>query len=147
MPQDHAIRLQRRRFRRAGATATEFVILLPLLIALCLTSVDFGRFAYAYLALGNAGRVGAEFGATRRYEAATANAWEQQVQAAIREDFAEVGGLDPDQLDIQIEVADDAYGLSRVSITAACPFATVVSWPGIPRPLTMERTIVFRRFR
>jgi len=147
MRQDRITRCERRQALRSGTTATEFVILLPLLIVLCLTSVDFGRFAYAYLALGNAGRVGAEVGATRGYSAASATAWQQQVETAIREDFSAVGGLDPNQLVIAVDVASDAYGLNRVTVTATYPFSTVVSWPAIPRPLDMQRTVMFRRFR
>jgi hypothetical protein len=122
-------------------------VALPLLILLSLTSVDFGRFACAYIALGNADRVGAEYAATRSYSVATAASWERQVSAAIREDFAAAGMLDPDDLVVETDVASDDYGLHRVEITARYPFATVVSWPGIPRPLNLERTIVFRRFR
>jgi Flp pilus assembly protein TadG len=135
------------RLARSGTTATEFVIVLPLLIVLCLASTDFGRFAYAYIALGNAGRAGAEYGATRSYSPASASVWQQQVEASIHDDFAPVAGLDPSQLETQISVASDSYGLNRYEITAAYPFVTVVSWPMIPRPLEMRRTIAYRRFR
>jgi Flp pilus assembly protein TadG len=132
---------------RKAATAVEFVVLLPLLIVLCLTSVDFGRFAHAYIALGNASRVGAEYAATRSYSPSTVTAWKQRVEDAMRQDFAAVADIDPSQLVIQIDVANDAYDLHRTKITATYPFATVVSWPSIPRPLDMQRTVVFRRFR
>jgi len=140
-------RSSQRRAWRWGTAASEFAIALPLLIVLCLTSVDFGRFAYAYIALGNAGRVGAERGATRPYSTATAEVWQQQVSDATREDFAASSDLDVGQLSIQADAVQDAYGLHRGEITVSYPFTTVVSWPGIPRPLPMERTIVFRRFR
>jgi Flp pilus assembly protein TadG len=125
----------------------EFVIVAPLLILLCLTSVDFGRFAHAYIALGNAGRVGAEYGATHSYTTSTAAAWKQQIETAMRQDFSAVADIDPNQLVIQIDVANDSYGLTRATVTAQYPFRTVASWPGIPQPLNMQRTVVFRRFR
>jgi hypothetical protein len=140
-------RRNRRVRRRRGATAAELAICLPLLILLCLTSVDFGRFAYAYLALGNAGRVGAEVGATRSYSAAGAADWQQAVEAAIREDFSTAGGLDPAQLVVAVDVARDSYGLDRITITTMYPFTTVANWPAVPRPLDIERTVTFRRFR
>jgi Flp pilus assembly protein TadG len=135
------------RSNRTATTAVEFVVVLPLLIVLCLTSVDFGRFAHAYIALGNAGRVGAEYGATRSYSPSTVTAWKQRVEDAMRQDFAAVADIDPNQLVIQIDVTNDAYDLHRTKITATYPFTTVVSWPSIPRPLNMQRTVVFRRFR
>jgi Flp pilus assembly protein TadG len=133
--------------KRPAATAAEFVIVLPLLIVLCLTSVDFGRFAHAYIALGNAGRTGAEYGATHVYSPATANAWKLRVEDAARQDFTAIADIDPQQLAIEIDVADDAYGLHRTTLTTTYPFQSVVAWPAIPRPLDMQRTIVFRRFR
>jgi Flp pilus assembly protein TadG len=120
---------------------------LPLLILLALTSVDFGRFAYAYLALGNAGRVGSEVGATRSYSTANAAAWRQQVISAVHEDFSSVGGLDSDLLVIDVETTSDAYDLQLVTVTTTYPFSTTITWPGIPRPLNMQRKIAFRRFR
>jgi Flp pilus assembly protein TadG len=147
MHQAERIQRGRRSQVRSGATATEFAIVLPLLIVLCLTSVDFGRFAYAYIALGNAGRVGAECGATRNYSAASAATWQQLVEDAIREDFTAVAGLDPSHLLTQVDVAEDAYELNRITITVTYPFVTVVAWPTIPQPLEMRRTVMFRRFR
>jgi Flp pilus assembly protein TadG len=138
---------QRRRQHRRGAAATEFVVLLPLLIVLCLTSVDFGRFAYAYLALGNAGRTAAEVGATQSYSVGSQLAWRQQVEAALREDFSTTGGLDPDKLVMDANVEPDASGLDYITVTATYPYATLVFWPGIPQPLDMTRSVTFRRFR
>jgi Flp pilus assembly protein TadG len=130
-----------------GAAATELVVLLPLLIALSLASVDFGRFCYAHIALGNAARVGAEYGATHRYDAANAANWTSRVESAMREEFSEQGGLDPTALDTEVQVADDNYTLYRVTITARYPFATAVPWPTTPRPLWLSRQIVIRRYR
>lgn len=132
---------------RRGTAATEFAILLPLLVMLALASVDFGRFAYAHIALGNASRVGAEFGAVRKYDSSTSAGWEAQLEAAMHEEFAAVGGIEPANLDVEIEVVDDAYDLHRVTITSTYPFSTVVTWPGIPRPLEMQQTVAMRRFR
>jgi Flp pilus assembly protein TadG len=133
--------------KRTGAAAVEFVVILPLLVVLGLTSVDFGRFVSSYLAVGNAARVGAEVAATRSYSTASASTFQQQVDTAMREEFALAAGLDPGQLGVSIEVASDIYDLNRFTVTATYPFSTVVTWPGIPRPLEMSRTITYRRFR
>ena len=135
------------RGKRTATTATEFVVALPLLIVLCLTSVDFGRFAHAYIALGNAGRTGAEYGATQPYSPSTASAWRARVEDAVRQDFTAIADITPADLQIEIDVENDAYGLHRATLTATYPFQTVVAWPAIPRPVNIERTIAFRRFR
>jgi Flp pilus assembly protein TadG len=137
----------RRSNHRRGTAATELAILLPLLILLALVGVDFGRFAYAHIALGNAARVGAEVGAARRYDASTAAAWQARIESAIAEEFTAVGGIDPANLAVQIDVADDSYELHRATVTANYSFSTVVAWPAIPRPLVLERVVSIRRFR
>ena len=59
-----------RRHRR-GAAAVEFAVILPLLVTIVLGCVDFGRFAYNYIALTNAARAGAAFGCMNVYTTAT----------------------------------------------------------------------------
>jgi Flp pilus assembly protein TadG len=141
------MRSRRTQLPRRGAAAVEFALVLPLLIALCLTSIDFGRFAYAYIALENAARVGGEYAATHSYSSGNAGSWRQKVEASITEDFGTSGGLDSSRLNTEIEVDSDDYGLQRITIDVRYPFATVVQWPGIPRPLDLQRSITFRRFR
>jgi Flp pilus assembly protein TadG len=138
---------RRRTWHRTGATAVELMMALPLLILLCVTSVDFARFAYALLALNNAARVGAEVGATRSYSESNAEAWRQQIENAALEEFSDVGGLDPSKLHVAIEVTSDDYDLHRVTVSTTYSFRTVFQWPTIPRPLDMNAMIVFRRFR
>jgi Flp pilus assembly protein TadG len=138
---------RRRTSSRRGAAATELVVLLPLLIALSLASVDFGRFCYAHIALGNAARVGAEFGATHRYDAVNAANWTARIESALREEFSEQGGLDPAAIETEMQVEDDSYTLYRVTITARYPFATAVPWPAMPHPIWLSRQIVIRRYR
>jgi Flp pilus assembly protein TadG len=131
----------------SGAAASELAILLPLVILFCLTSLDFGRFSYAYIALGNAGRVGAEYLATREFSSENAAAREQQMVEVMHADFASNGQLDPQQLNISLVVSTDTDGLHRFTVEATYPFRTSVSWPGIPRPLMLQQGISFRRFR
>jgi hypothetical protein len=117
------------------------------LVLLCLTSVDFGRFAAAYIALGNATRVGAEYGATHPYSPQSPGEDLAEIEAAVRSELAGASYLDPQALEIEIVVEPDDYQLHRVEVTASYPFHTVVAWPSIPQPIDMRRTVVFRRFR
>src|SRR5262245_6480058 len=48
-----------RRTRRRGSSATELAIILPLFMTIVLGCVDFGRFAYTYIAVSNAARAAA----------------------------------------------------------------------------------------
>ncbi|HUE13798.1 MAG TPA: TadE family protein [Planctomycetaceae bacterium] len=49
---------------RGGAAAVEFAIAVPILLLLALGCGNLGRAVGAYIAVSNAARVGAEYGAT-----------------------------------------------------------------------------------
>ena len=135
------------KLRKRGATATEFAVLLPLIITLCLVAVDLGRFAYASIAIGNAARVGAEWGATHRYDVATDSAWRSNLEDAIEAEFPAVADLDPAQLDTAITITSDSYSLQRIDVTAQYSWNTLITWPMIPRPLLLQHKTVMRRYR
>ena len=52
---------------RRGAAAVELAVIMPVFLLLTLGFVDFGRFAYAYIAVTNAARAGAGAGITSDY--------------------------------------------------------------------------------
>jgi Flp pilus assembly protein TadG len=135
-----------RRSRR-GAVATEFAFILPLLIALCLAAVDFGRYAFVMIGVGNAARVGAEWGATHRFDSATMAEWENRLKSAIADEFQPVADVDPNLLSTTVDVHDDSYGLKRIEVQAEYPFNTLITWPMIPRPLMLKQKAVMRRYR
>ena len=56
---------------RCGAAAVELAVVLPVLLLLALGCVDLGRAAALNIALSNAARVGAEYGATHRFTSYT----------------------------------------------------------------------------
>ncbi|WP_425613995.1 TadE/TadG family type IV pilus assembly protein [Anatilimnocola sp. NA78] len=135
-----------KRFRR-GAAATELAILLPLLIVLCLVAVDLGRYAFVSIALGNATRVGAEWGATHRYDVATDALWRARLDDAIRAEFTAEADIQPAMLTTDVDLFADSYTLSRIEVTSQYPWNTIITWPMIPRPLILENKSVVRRYR
>lgn len=130
-----------------GAAATEFAVLLPLLIVLGLVAIDLGRYAFVNIALSNATRVGAEWGATHRYDAATDAQWRSQLETAIRGEFVAAADIDPTQLDTEVTLAADSYSLPRVQVAAEYPWNTIITWPLIPRPLILRQATIMRRYR
>jgi Flp pilus assembly protein TadG len=133
--------------QRRGAAATEMAVLLPLLIVLCLAAVDLGRYAFVSIALGNGSRVGAEWGATHRYDVANDAAWRANLDEAVRAEFTAEADIDPELLATEITVTADSYSLPRIEVRAEYPWNTIVTWPMIPRPLLLEHTTVIRRYR
>ena len=53
----------RRRDRSRGQSVVEFALVLPILLLLLAATIDFGRLFYAYVAVENAAKEGALYGA------------------------------------------------------------------------------------
>src|SRR5438034_6510408 len=64
-----------RRSGRPAVAAVELAILLPVLVLIVLGCIDFGRFAYNYIAVTNAARAGAAYGMMNNYTSSTLSNW------------------------------------------------------------------------
>jgi Flp pilus assembly protein TadG len=135
-----------RRADRSGAAAVEFAIILPLLVTIVFGALDFGRFAYTYIAVTNAARAGAGFASFHHYTVTTQPVWVQQTTDTV---LTELG----DQFDaskVQVlppTVSVDADGMRRVRVEVRYPFETVTSWPLIPNAVTLGRAAEMRFIR
>ena len=144
----NAHRLHRRpKSTRRGVAATELVVLLPLLIAFSLVSVDFGRFAYLAIAMDNAVRVGAEYGATRSFTDQTHQAWEDEVKSRVQEELSDVKSGWLTDLEITVSTSSTPSNLARVNVAADGNFSTIVDWSFLSNSLSIHREISIRQFR
>jgi len=76
--------------------------MLPILMTLVLGGADFSRIVYDYIAVSNASRVGAEYGATHRFTAYSRSSWESRVQQAVVAEMASSSAFDPTKLAVAI---------------------------------------------
>jgi hypothetical protein len=131
---------------RRGASAVEFALILPVVITIVLGCVDFGRFAYTYIAVTNAARVGASFGSRNPVTSVTRPLWEQELRDAVE---AEMGSaFDPGQITIPSPVITlEPGGLKRVHVEVSYPFETLVSWPLLPSNIVLTRAVEMRVIR
>jgi len=132
---------------RPAAAAAELVVLLPVLLLLVLGALDFGRFAYTYIAVTNAARAGAGYGSANPYTTATFATWQANVQQAVADELNGVPGFNAAQLAVTTNVVSEAGGLWRVEVQASYPFQTLIPWVGIPQNLTLQRQVVQRGIR
>src|SRR5262245_17088729 len=124
---------QRRTTGRRGAAAVEFALVLPVMVLIALGCVDFGRFAYDYIALKNAARAGAEYAIMTPYTSSTQGAWESAIQQKAQDEMTNQTGYDSTNLTTTTSVVIESTGLRRVTVTATYDsFTTIVSWPGLP---------------
>jgi Flp pilus assembly protein TadG len=135
------------RHPRRGLAATEFALILPLLVTVVLGTLDFGRFAYHYIGVTNAARAGAAFGCMNAYTPATLGRWQAAVVQATLDEMQGQTGYAPAQLAVTVAATAETGGLWRVRVTASYPFQTLVAWPGIPSNVTLRQTVVLRAIR
>ena len=127
--------------RSRAAAAVEFAILLPVLLTIVLGCADFGRFAYAYVGVTNACGEAATFAgmhAPTEFPGGMEEWIEAIGQQAVNEAPTLLPGIDPADVQVDVEVLDQGYVLVRVEYA----FETVVPWPGIPADTTIRRTAV-----
>jgi Flp pilus assembly protein TadG len=140
---------------RRGASATELAIVLPVLTLMALGAVDFGRFAYHYIAVQNAARAGAEYAITTPYTPSAKVAWEGQIRATARAELEGQTGMSSAHITDHVTVTVPAgypvvesSGLRRVRVEVSYDgFETLVSWPGIPNNPTLGAAVEMRAIR
>jgi Flp pilus assembly protein TadG len=142
------------RGRTRGAAAVELGLILPLLVTLVLGCVDFGRFAYTYIAVSNASRAGAAFAMVHPVTPNTTTLWQNLVKAAIVDEMTKEmdstkAPFDPSKISVPAPTVttDTTTGLKTVTVTVSYPFSTLVPWPTVPKSVTLERTVEVRVIR
>lgn len=137
-----------------GATAVEFALILPLLMTLVLGCVDFGRFAYNYIAVTNAARAGASYAIMNNYSASSLAAWRTAVKKAARDEIELQTGYSASNLAVSdpVVIKDPLpRNLRRVRVTASYKFTTLVNWNWpllrIPNSFDMTRQVEMRMIR
>lgn len=136
--------------RHRGVAATELALVLPVLMMIVLGAIDFGRFAYAYIAVTNAARAAAGFGILHPYTATSEANWQANVRAAAVDELRTViDGSNLTDNDVTVTTARviEGDGLQRITVTVSLPFQTLVPWPGIPNQVPLTRPIVMRVIR
>jgi hypothetical protein len=140
--------------RRATATV-ELAVLLPLLVSLFLFAADFARVFYVTITIENAIHNSALFGCQvfdnqNQQWIGNQQYWQGPNGQLVSAEkvAAELDGtnLSPTLADSNITIASgtDADGNPVNIVTVTYTFTTIVSYPGIPSPLTITRTAQVR---
>ena len=116
-----------------GTAAMEFALLLPVMMLVLLGAIDFGRFAYAAISVGNAARAAAA--ACVYASDAACDSGDPFILAAIRQYATqEASYLDATKF-VPAPLVDDTAvgaGCPCLTVTVWYQFSTLVPWPGIP---------------
>jgi Flp pilus assembly protein TadG len=125
------------RSRRCAAAATELALLLPFLGGLLLITIDFARLYYHYTIVTNCARNGALYlsDPTVTNESPYAN-----VTAAAQADASDLSPLPT----VNSTNGTDSSSNPYVEVTVTYPFQTISSYPGLPNPINLTRTVRMR---
>jgi Flp pilus assembly protein TadG len=148
----------------SGQSLLEVALLMPMLLALLLGSIEIGRYAYISILVGNAARAGAAYGAQNlALSVDTAG-----IQTAADNDFQN-NGQSTGNLSVNSSTScgcdsggtitgaacsttanptagtcTTGHWVVMVSVTASGTFNSLFSYPGIPRSLTVSNTATLR---
>jgi Flp pilus assembly protein TadG len=118
---------------RRGAAASEFALVLPFLALLLLLAVDFTRIFYYSLTLADCARKGA------LYAADPVRMSESPYQSTQDAALADVSTWSPPPQVYSWYGADSNGAFAEVTVSYT--FSTIVSYPGVPSPVSLSRTV------
>jgi hypothetical protein len=117
-------------------------------VLLAFACLDFGRFAYHYIAVTNTARAGAEHAITTPYGSDGEAGWRSAVEQTARAELTNQTGCDPARLTATTAVVVGPTERRRVRVeTTYTGFRTLVSWPGIPDAPVMRAAVVLPAIR
>jgi Flp pilus assembly protein TadG len=152
----YSINLQRRRRRRRrGTAATELAVLLVPLCVVVGGAIDFGRFAYTYIAVQNSARAGAALGCVSPYNPTTDSTqfyqrWQATCQQAAIDEWSQSSGNGLDYTKVQATAtwSQNPFAVPEITVTVTYhPFTTIIRWPMVPNSFDIQATCVLRMIR
>jgi len=133
--------------QRRGAAAVELAIILSLLLTLTFGCVDLGRIIAAYLAVTNAARAGAEYGATHRFTAYTSSSWQSQISQIALQELQNVPSYAAANATVTVTTSTDSGGQTCVAVSVSYPFQSIVAWTGLPLTVPMAHQVEMRQYQ
>ena len=130
----------RRDDSRSGSILTEFALVVPLFLLLCVGAVDFSRVFYATMVLTGATRAGVEYAAQNGSNSAG-------ITGAVTTAAGNLSGLNVSTSQFctcsiggaQVACSSNCSGKATyVQVTSTVPFRTVSAWPLVPNTITIS---------
>jgi Flp pilus assembly protein TadG len=122
--------------QRNGAAVVELAILLPLLAFLFVIGVDFARVYKHTLTLTNSARNGAHEGS----RGPSASLDDARITLAA---LADARDMTPPPT-VAIRRFAESDGSNHIEVTVSWTFETITTYPGVPSPLNLTRTVQMR---
>ncbi|WP_197452222.1 TadE family protein [Rosistilla carotiformis] len=141
------LKTMRRRAPRRAVAAIELAIALPMVMLFTLACADLGRVVHLKVALSNATRVAAEYGAMRKVTSINRDEWTAGIQQAFASDLYATAAFADIETTVVADTEEAEMGLYRVRVESQCAFVPAVDWPGIPSSIDLEASVVMLQLR
>ena len=136
---------QRQTDQRSGIAAVELAFVLPILIFMCMATVDFARIGYAHCILQNCARNGALYEFYKAAGYSMPSGW-TSLSAAVQADQGNLTVTIPSTYDSQANPYTPASGTNNyITVTVQCNFSLISypsfsNLPSVPGSLTLVQT-------
>jgi Flp pilus assembly protein TadG len=135
---------RRNRDARRGASAAEMAVILPLLVFILVIAADFARLYYYSVTITSAARQGAiNFYDPNNPYFATQSPYSSPGPIYQQAALADATNLNP-QPTVITNSGTDSGGNPYVEVTVSGTFSTVTGYPGLPRTVSLSRTVRMR---
>jgi Flp pilus assembly protein TadG len=155
MNRPNLVKLRRLRSRglgwQRGQNLVELALCMTVLSLVLLVASDFGRMFYAAITVYDAARAGAQFGSQSLITAAntagiTSAATKDATNLTLSSGYPTASQCTCVSTSTTVAICASSYNCSDnpqatyVTVTVAAPFTTLVSYPGLPNPVTLTGT-------
>jgi len=135
--------------RDRGSALVEFALVLPFLCVILFGAIDFGRVSYHAMALTNAARAGAQYGAQSIGKSSDVAGMRAAALSSAAGDIGSVTATASQRCECDgtlIACTATCSGARRiyVTVTTSKNFSTLTRFPGYPNSLSVTRSAVIR---
>ena len=136
---------------RRGIAATEFAMVLPVLVTIAFGCIDLCRAVGQYMVVCNAAWVGAETAATHRFTSYSKHVWKDRIYDAVKEDLDGAGyqGTKDFKINISTSHGDEQTGteLKQIRVEVRRDYEPIFDWPGLPEKIRLQHHVHIQQFR
>jgi hypothetical protein len=129
------------RSAHSGVAAVEFVLVLPFLLLVLAITIDFGRLGFDRSIVGNAARLAAAVASHQPPGDSDHAAWKTKVREQVERELSQLGGFDPEDVELDVQLIDDG-GLASARVELAYPFRMLFDWPSLGSEMLIRQIVV-----
>ncbi|MFZ9089493.1 MAG: TadE family protein [Planctomycetaceae bacterium] len=112
---------------RRGVSATEFVVILPVLVAILAGTSDYARFSSTSMAISTAARSAAGYSCLTHFDEYTRARFMQECRQRVEAELSTLPGFNSEQVQMEVSYIGSPPE-DRIEVVVTYPFETVVNW-------------------